>query len=170
MTKQVPQLIVLMGVSGCGKSTVGKQLAEQTGIAFHDGDDFHSDANKAKMSNGESLNDADRKPWLQAIVDFAQKECDAGRSLLVACSALKRIYRDQLRTLKAPVKFAHLAGSMEVIEARLSDRKDHFMPKSLLQSQFDTLESPAGEEGVAEVSIEQELEETVGEIADAFDL
>ena len=164
MTKQHAQMIVLMGVSGCGKSTIGLQLAKSTGIAFYDGDDFHSDANKAKMSRGESLNDSDREPWLQAIVDFAQTECDAGRSLLVACSALKRIYREQLRTLRASVKFAHLAGSMELIEARLSERTDHFMPKSLLQSQFDTLESPAGEEGVIEVSIDQSMGEVVNEI------
>ena len=170
MTNQPPQFIVLMGVSGCGKTTVGRRLAQRTGIPYRDGDDFHSEENRAKMARSEPLGDADRQPWLQAIVEFSQIECTEGRSLLMACSALKLRYRDQLRSVGAPVKFVHLVGSIELIEVRLSQRSDHFMPKSLLQSQFDILEPPLGEAGVIEVSIEQEVDEIVDEVVHAFGL
>jgi gluconokinase len=158
MIKLEPQLIVVMGVSGCGKTTIGTALSARTGLPFYDGDDFHSESNKQKMSSGKPLNDDDRKPWLKAIVDFSAEECASGSGLIIACSALKHAYREQLRTLSWPVKFVHLHAPFEVIHARMKQRTDHYMPESLLRSQFETLESPVNEHGVIEVSIEQSVE------------
>ena len=171
MLPQEPQMIVLMGVSGCGKSSVGEVLSSWTGVSFYDGDDFHPQSNRKKMSQGIPLDDADREPWLQAIVDFAATKCEQQESLLVACSALKRVYRDQLRTLDAPVTFVHLTSSIETIHSRLTARKNHFMPVSLLESQFQALESPQGEDGVIEVSVEQKtVQASVSEIAERLSL
>lgn len=152
-----PQLIVVMGVSGCGKSTVGVALAEALGVGFHDGDDFHSEANVAKMSQGTPLNDSDREPWLQSIVNFSTTQCQSGASLIVACSALKKKYRDHLRQLDYPVSFVHLKASFEVVHERMKQRSEHFMPESLLRSQFETLEDPVSEAGAHSVSIEQPI-------------
>ncbi len=152
-----------MGVSGCGKSTVGIALADALGIQFHDGDDFHSEANRARMSNGTALNDNDRQPWLQSIVDFANTQCRNESSLIVACSALKKKYRDHLRELDFPVHFIHLHAPFEIIQGRLRQRSDHYMPESLLRSQFDALESPASEGGVIEVSMEQSVADAVSQ-------
>ncbi len=152
-----PQLIVVMGVSGCGKSTVGTALAEALSIGFHDGDDFHSAANVAKMSQGIPLDDSDREPWLQSIVNFSAVQCKDGTSLIVACSALRKKYRDHLRQSDHPVSFVHLEAPFEVIFERMKQRSDHYMPESLLRSQFDTLENPQGEPGVCTVSIEQPI-------------
>ncbi|QEG20308.1 gluconokinase [Mariniblastus fucicola] len=170
MRSQTPQLIVIMGVCGCGKSSVGEALSLRTGISYHDGDDFHSDANRNKMSQGIPLTDEDRQPWLESIVAFAQQQCEQGRSLVVACSALKKAYRDTLRTLDAPVKFVHLTGSKATIASRLADRKGHYMPETMLQSQLDTIESPTGENGAVEVSIEQTVDQIVSQAMELLDL
>ncbi len=146
-----------MGVSGCGKSTIGNALADQLNIPFIDGDDFHSQANVNKMSSGIPLNDNDRKPWLQSINTYA-KECDT--DLIVACSALKKVYRTWLsKDLNA--KFILLDGSFELIHERLRNRTGHFMSAQLLQSQFDTLE--LSKECIA-INIDQEVEGIVKEI------
>lgn len=170
MEQRAPQLIVVMGVSGCGKSTVGKVLSAQTGLPFFDGDDFHSDANRQKMSDGIPLTDQDRKPWLQSIVDFSAQHGDDGNGLVVACSALRKSYRDQLRTLSYPVRFVHLHAPMKVIHARMKQRSNHYMPESLLQSQYDTLELPTGEADVFEFSAEQGVDQIVTQILKVLEL
>ena len=129
-----------MGVSGCGKTTVGSLVAQRLGWAFRDADSFHPPENIAKMSAGLPLDDQDRKPWLLAIQAFMRSENAAGRSAVVACSALKRQYRDLLLFGDPQVRFAHLHGSRDLIATRLGERKGHFMPASLLDSQFATLE------------------------------
>lgn len=128
---------VIMGVSSCGKSTVGALLAERTGLPFRDGDDMHPDANVTKMAAGHALTDADRKPWLESIGEYLAHAEDGA---VVGCSALKRSYRDIIRAAAPDTVFIHLAGSYDLLKARMSRREGHFMPVSLLDSQFDTLE------------------------------
>lgn len=135
-------IVVVMGVSGCGKSTVGQKIAERLGCAFRDGDEFHSDANRAKMHAGIPLNDDDRKPWLEAIRAYMDETTSGGRSLVVACSALKQRYRDVLRGPAGNAEFVYLKGSFELLQSRLAARKDHFFNPELLRSQFDALEEP----------------------------
>lgn len=129
-----------MGVSGCGKTTVGSLVAQRLAWAFRDADSFHPPENIAKMSAGLPLNDQDRRPWLLAIQTFMKAENAAGRSAVIACSALKQQYRDLLLFGDPQVRFAHLHGSRDLIAARLGERKGHFMPATLLESQFATLE------------------------------
>lgn len=135
-------IVVVMGVSGCGKSTVGQKIAERLGCAFRDGDEFHSDANRAKMHAGIPLNDDDRKPWLEAIRAYMDETTSGGRSLVVACSALKQRYRDVLRGPAGNAEFVYLEGGFELLQSRLAARKDHFFNPSLLRSRFDALEEP----------------------------
>ncbi len=130
-----------MGVSGCGKTTVGRQLAERLGWPFYDGDDFHPPANKAKMGAGLPLDDADRAGWLAALADLIRTHQAEGRSLVLACSALQQRYRDQLRV--APdVRWVHLQGSYDLILARMQARTGHYMRPEMLASQFAILEPP----------------------------
>lgn len=131
-----------MGVSGSGKSTVGQLLAERLGWPFRDGDGFHPPANVAKMQSGVPLNDADRHPWLLAIQEFMQKAHDDGQSAVVACSALKRAYRELLLGGEPWVRFVHLQGSRDLLAERMRSRPGHFMPPALLDSQLATLEPP----------------------------
>jgi gluconokinase len=138
-------LVVLMGVSGAGKSTLGERIAAQLGLPFRDADDFHPPANIEKMSRGAALDDADRAPWLDAI--GAHLAAHAGRGCVVTCSALKRVYRDRLRAAAPGARFLFLTGDPALIAARQETRKNHFMPASLLASQFAALEPPGPEEG-----------------------
>lgn len=135
-------VVVLMGVSGAGKSTTGRLLADQMGWGFRDADDLHSHANKAKMASGVALTDADRAPWLANIRDLIATSLARNTNLVLACSALKQSYRDRLGIDPARVKIVYLKGSRELIGARIADRKFHFMNKDLLDSQFETLEEP----------------------------
>ena len=128
--------IVVMGVTGCGKTSVGIALAEKLGIEFIDSDVLHSDSNKKKMSSGTPLTDSDREPWLQAVSEALQRH----EKIVVACSALKKSYRSTILAGAPTTKFVHLSGSQELIFARLSERSHHFMPIGLLDSQFQTLE------------------------------
>src|SRR6201990_330872 len=128
--------IVVMGVSGSGKSTVGAALAQRLRVPFADADDFHPPANIAKMTAGQPLDDDDRYPWLEAIGEWVTDRCGAGG--VMSCSALKRKYRDQLRTHLPDREFLHLSGTPEVIAKRQASRPGHFMPASLLESQFAT--------------------------------
>jgi carbohydrate kinase (thermoresistant glucokinase family) len=128
--------IVVMGVTGCGKTTIGIALAEALGIEFIDSDVLHSEANKRKMSSGIPLTDSDREPWLQEV----SKALQSHESIVVACSALKKSYRSTILAGAPTTKFVHLSGSQELIFARLSERSHHFMPIGLLDSQFQTLE------------------------------
>jgi gluconokinase len=138
-------VIVVMGVTGAGKSTIGRALAAALGWEFRDGDDLHSEENKRKMHRGEPLTDLDRAPWLIAVRGVIESMLSAGESGVVACSALKQSYRETLVAGLDPalVKFVYLRGSQELISARLAGRSQHFMNPQLLQSQFDTLEEPS---------------------------
>jgi len=133
-------IFVVMGVCGTGKTTVAALLAERLGCELAEADDFHSAANIAKMAAGVPLEDADRWPWLQKIAGWIHERDLAGRPAVVTCSALKRAYRDVLRTGSPRIFFIHLAGSRELILDRMQRRKDHFMPASLVDSQFALLE------------------------------
>jgi gluconokinase len=153
---------VLMGVAGCGKSSVGEALALLLGVPYRDGDDLHPLANVEKMRAGIALGDADRWPWLELV--GAALAADA--PLIIGCSALRRRYRDRIRQAAAgPVVFIHLSGSRAVIEARMAARKGHFMPVSLLDSQFAALEPPEPDEDALSVDIDQPLAAIVTAIA-----
>jgi carbohydrate kinase (thermoresistant glucokinase family) len=134
-------VIILMGVSGCGKTTTGKLLSRNLGLPYFDADDFHPDVNIKKMSAGISLNDDDRKPWLQTLSEKIM-QWNKGDGAVLACSALKQSYREILQSKSGAVTFIWLDGSFELIESRMQKRKDHYMPPGLLQSQFDALEPP----------------------------
>ena len=140
------EVLVVMGVSGSGKTTVATLLAERLGWPFAEGDDFHPPANVAKMHGGTPLTDADRMPWLQAIAGWIDARRAAGSGGIVSCSALKRAYRNILVGERRDVRLVYVRGSHALIGARIAARHDHFMPASLLQSQFDTLEEPAADE------------------------
>ena len=157
-----PKRIVLMGVSGSGKSSVGEALQRLTGLRYLDGDDLHPPTNVAKMAAGIPLDDEDRWPWLDRVAAVLATR----PPVAVGCSALKRIYRDRLRAGAAgPVTFVHLSGPRELIAGRMAARTGHFMPSALLDSQFATLEPPEGEAGGLTVSIDQPTEAIAREIA-----
>jgi gluconokinase len=161
---QLAPLVVVMGVSGCGKSTVGAALAQAVGVPFADGDELHPAANIAKMASGVPLDDDDRFPWLEAIGEWlAAHDADGG---VIGCSALKRKYRDQLRSHAPRVGFLHLHGSFDVIAARQAARPGHFMPTSLLESQFATLEPLAPDEHGVVVDVDQPVDAIVQEYVD----
>ncbi|GAA1222734.1 gluconokinase [Kitasatospora nipponensis] len=141
-----PTLIVVLGVSGAGKSTVAALLAARLGWPFQEGDDLHSPRARAKMAAGHPLTDEDRRPWLAAIGHWMDERLRAGESGVLACSALKRAYRDVLREGRPEVRLVYLRGSRELIAARLSARLGHFFPPALLDSQFATLEEPTADE------------------------
>lgn len=131
---------IVMGVSGCGKTTLGKALAEKTGLTFYDGDDYHPAENIRKMSAGIPLTDADRKGWLERLNTLCREHQKSG--LVLACSALKQSYRDILEKGLEQVLWVYLEGSYETILGRLQKREGHYMPPTLLRSQFDALEPP----------------------------
>lgn len=151
--------IVVMGVSGSGKSTVGAVLAQRLRVPFADADDFHPPANVAKMTAGEPLNDDDRYPWLEAIGEWLAERCTTGG--VMSCSALKRKYRDQLRRHCPDIEVLHLTGTPEVIGRRQASRPGHFMPASLLASQFDTLEPLQPDERGVDIEVDQSIDAIV---------
>ena len=156
-----PPVIYIMGVAGSGKSTIGIKLSEATAIPFFDADDFHPPANKEKMKAGKPLNDDDRKGWLSTINELA-KENSQKSGAIIACSALKEKYRNQLSEgIKSTVHWIILQGSFSLIQQRMKARKDHFMPAGLLQSQFDTLETP---EYAVVMDIKNDPDEIVADI------
>jgi gluconokinase len=161
---KTPCALIVMGVSGSGKSTIGEALAERLRWTFEDGDRFHPPGNVAKMSAGHPLTDADRRPWLQAIADEIDRLCKAGERAVIACSALKRAYRDILVHGRDDVRIVFLDGTPDLIASRLAARKGHFMPPGLLASQFRTLEPPAGNENPVTVSIDAPVETVVDAI------
>jgi gluconokinase len=162
--------VVVMGVSGVGKSTVAKGLSTLMRWQFAEGDAFHPEANLAKMSAGRPLTDEDRWPWLRAIGDWMAQEIAAGRSGVVTCSALRRAYRDLLRQGRPEVVFCHLVAREDLVATRIGDRHDHFMPPSLLRSQYDTLEPLQPDEPGVEVSVDGSAAEVLARAVDALQL
>lgn len=160
----LPAVIVLMGVSGSGKSTIGAALSKKLGWPYADADEFHPPANVAKMKSGQPLTDEDRWPWLKAIAAHIDSVREKGGHAIVSCSALKRVYRDILVGARKDVRIVLLDGSKEEIFARMSGRKDHFMPLALLDSQFATLERPGADERPVVVSIRGAPEEIAAAI------
>ncbi|MBA4204713.1 MAG: gluconokinase [Polymorphum sp.] len=159
--------IILMGVAGCGKSSVGEAISARTGIAYRDGDDLHPAANVEKMRAGIPLTDEDRWPWL----DQVGRELAGKAPLIIGCSALKRVYRDRIRALAGgPVTFVHLAGSRDLIAGRMAQRTGHYMPLSLLDSQFAALELPQPDEGALTADISQPLDALVDGIVKGLNL
>ena len=152
--------VVVMGVSGSGKSTVGAALAQRLRMPFADADDFHPEANIAKMTAGHALNDDDRRPWLDTIGAWL---ADHSGGAVMSCSALKHAYRDRLRAHCADVVFLHLAGTPEVIGRRQASRPGHFMPPSLLASQFETLEPLTPDENGITIDVDQDIDSIVQE-------
>ena len=157
-------VLVVMGVSGSGKSTVAILLAERLGWPFLEGDALHSARNVAKMKAGMPLDDADRAPWLAAIADWIEGRLRAGTGGVVTCSALRRAYRDRLRQAGDGVIFVYLKGAKSLIATRVAERHDHFMPPTLLDSQFATLEEPASDEHAFAIDISQSPDAQVAEI------
>ena len=150
-----------MGVCGCGKSTVGQQLASARGVGFAEGDLFHPPENVARMAAGIALTDADRQGWLATLADHLAAARNAGQGLVLSCSALKRSYRDILRRGVPDVMFVHLAGTRELLAARVSDRPGHYMPASLLDSQLAILEPPGAGENTRTFDVAQSSESIV---------
>lgn len=160
--KQV-SVYVVMGVSGCGKSTLGAALAARLDVPFFDGDDFHPPDNVRKMSAGIPLDDTDREPWLARLHALIGEQLASGQGAVVACSALKQRYRDQLRGDLAGVVFVYLHGRFTTIYQRMQSRPGHFMAADMLQSQFDALEEPSAQEAIR-VDVEQPVDELVTRI------
>nr|XP_048303654.1 probable gluconokinase isoform X3 [Myodes glareolus] len=182
---EAPAVLLVMGVSGSGKSTVGKLLASKLGWKFYDADDYHSEENRMKMGRGVPLSDQDRIPWLCSLHDILVRDVALGQQVILACSALKKMYRDILiqgrsdeplksnetakeRLASQQLLVVYLCGSFEIISRRLSQRKGHFMPPELLQSQFSILEPPSAPENFIQVSVNQSLSEIVDAILEAL--
>ena len=161
---RTPCALIVMGVSGSGKSTIAEGLAKRLGWTFEDGDRFHPAGNVAKMSAGHPLTDEDRWPWLQAIADEIDRVCQASGHVVIACSALKRAYRNLLVHGRSDVRIVFLNGTQALIANRLAQRKGHFMPPGLLDSQFKTLEPPAADENPITMSIDAPVETIIEDI------
>jgi gluconokinase len=160
-------VVIVMGVAGSGKTTVGTRLAQALGWSFRDGDEFHPAANIAKMARGSALTDEERAPWLERMREVIRRALDSGEDLVLACSGLKAAYRERLTVEPARQRWVFLHASRELLAQRLSARRDHFMPPSLLDSQLATLEVP---EGVCSVDVSVPPEEVVARILQSLDL
>jgi len=154
----LPLVIVVMGVSGCGKSTAAIHIAEQLNAHCKDGDELHPEANIDKMASGIALEDEDRQPWLEDVARYAREYANTHGICVIACSALKQHYRDTINQA-GNVVYVFLEGSFELIASRMHQRTGHFMPETLLQSQFAALEDPRSEGNVVVVSIDNEAED-----------
>jgi carbohydrate kinase (thermoresistant glucokinase family) len=165
----LPNVLLVMGVSGSGKSTMGEALARELGWPFRDADSFHPAANVAKMSAGTALTDEDRWPWLAAIAAWIDQQRTSPEHGVVSCSALKRVYRQRLLDGRPDVRLVYLKGEQDLIAGRMARRTDHFMPPSLLQSQFAALEEPGTDERPLVVAIDRSprrvLERILAELA-----
>ncbi len=163
-------VLVVMGVSGCGKSTVAALLAGQLGWPFEEGDALHPQANIEKMAADHPLTDDDRRPWLRKVAEWIDQRLDAGDGGIITCSALKRAYRDALNRRGAGVVFVYLAGDKVTIKARLAVRQGHFMPPNLLDSQFADLEEPTSDEPAIRVDIGEAPSEIARHITERLGL
>lgn len=170
MAASAPRVIVLMGVAGCGKSTIGAGLSKALGWPFRDADSFHPPANVAKMKSGQPLDDADRAPWLAAIAHWIDKRREQGAPGIVSCSALKRAYRGRIIGARRDVRLVYLRGDAELIGRRLAARKNHFMPASLLESQLAVLEEPGEEERPVIVDVALSPRRVVATVLDRLGL
>jgi len=155
------RFFIVMGVSGCGKTSVGKALADSLGWDFYDADDFHPPENVAKMASGTPLDDSDRAPWLVALHDMISSSLKADKPGVLACSALKERYRQQLMDGNEGVQIVYLKGSYDLIWSRMEKRTDHYMKPHMLKSQFETLEEPSN---ARTIDISMSLDEIVQEI------
>ncbi len=164
------QHLVVMGVSGSGKSTVAEMLAQRLNWTFAEADEFHPQANIDKMTAGTPLNDDDRQPWLEAMRDWMGKKASEGVNTVVTCSALKKSYRDTLRQASGTVYFIHLHGSEELLASRMTTRSGHFMPPSLLPSQLETLELLGDDEAGVTLDIANSPDEIVSEVLTKLNL
>lgn len=164
MTQMGSDIFVVMGVSGCGKSTVGAQLAAALDLAFLEGDSLHPASNVARMAAGVALSDADREGWLQTLAGRLQQAQADGRGLVLSCSALKRAYRDILRRGAPDARFLHLQGDYPLLAARMAARTGHYMPLSLLASQLSTLEAPGPEENAQSFDLASRPEDIVAAV------
>jgi gluconokinase len=162
--RKPPCALIIMGVSGSGKTTVAEKLAERLHWTFEDGDRFHPKSNVEKMSAGHPLTDEDRWPWLNAIADEIERVCRVHGHVVIACSALKRTYREVLLRGRDDVRIVFLNGTQKLIADRLASRKGHFMPPGLLDSQFSTLEPPGADENPVDVSIDAPVDAIVEDI------
>ncbi len=169
MKTELPSVLVSMGVSGSGQSTIAAPLAQKLGWPFRDGDEFHPAANVAKMKSGIPLTDEDRGPWLEAIAAWIDEERSQGAHAIVTSSALKRSYRAVIIGDRPDVRLVYLKGSEALIASRLAKRHGHFMPPSLLRSQFAALEEPEPDENPLIVSIEPRPDAVVDEILRGLD-
>jgi gluconokinase len=168
MNPVAPHVLIVMGVSGSGKTTVARMLADRLGWPFLEGDDLHPASNVAKMKSGTPLTDADRLPWLHAIAGWIDARLAAGEPGIVTCSALKRAYRDILVGARPNVRLVYLQGDKALIAGWLAARKGHFMPPALLDSQFATLEEPTEDEHALVVHIGEPTEKEVNEVIAAL--
>jgi gluconokinase len=154
--------VIVMGVTSCGKTSVGEGLAAELHCPFIEGDKLHPASNIAKMSAGTPLVDADRWPWLEIIGKAMKVECDKGHGVVASCSALKKIYRQKLaEAVERPITFIHLYGSRDLLAARMADRKGHFMPRSLLDSQLATIEVPGSDEKALHLDVILPVDELI---------
>ena len=163
-TAASPRVILVMGVTSSGKSTVGQKLGTALGWPFRDADSFHPPENVVKMSSGQPLNDDDRKPWLAAIAAFVDACFRDNTPAIVTCSALKRSYRDVIIGHRDHVRLVHLVGDKALIGARMAQRRNHFMPTSLLDSQFATLEPPQADENPLNIPVDADPDALVATI------
>lgn len=159
MSAQEARFYVVMGVSGCGKTTIGQALAAHLDCPFYDGDDFHSPQNVAKMASGIPLDDEDRAPWLASLAELIQEHLQRGQTAVLASSALKKRYRDQLHVSDA-VRFIFLDGDFDLIWGRMQERADHYMKAEMLRSQFAALEPPAQTEALR-IAVDRPVAEIV---------
>lgn len=168
---QIPAVaaIVVMGVSGAGKSTVGRLIAKRLDCPFRDADSFHPKANIEKMASGRPLTDEDRWPWLRAIAAWIEEHRATGTTCVATCSALKRVYRDLVTdNQRTDVRLVYLKGDIDLIAARLKARTGHFMPPALLRSQFDTLQEPNADEHAITAPIDETPEEIADDVIEAL--
>jgi len=159
--------VILMGVSGSGKTSVGEALAQALSWPFYDGDDFHSRKNVDKMAKGIPLDDEDRQPWLECLQDLIRENIEAGRSMVLACSALKARYRDVLKGGLEGIKFVYLTGDFDLIYSRMHHRSEHYMKAEMLRSQFRDLEAPVD---ALTVLVNRPIEAIVDQIIEKLDL